>query len=85
MSEPWQAASMRRVSLVGIPGSGKTTVGHRLAASMDAPLIELDSIFHQPNWEALERDDFRARVRLRSEQEIDALVGGPDLNGGVGS
>ena len=53
---------MRRVSLVGCPGSGKTTVGRRLARSLGVPFIELDAIFHQPGWRQLEREDFRERV-----------------------
>ena len=53
---------MRRVSLVGVPGSGKTTVGRQLAESMGVPFIELDSIFHQPGWAELPQDDFRRRV-----------------------
>jgi len=54
---------MQRVSLVGVPGSGKTTVGRRLAASLGVPFIELDSIFHQAGWVDLPRDEFRQRVR----------------------
>jgi adenylate kinase family enzyme len=53
---------MHRVSLVGVPGSGKTTVGRRLAASFGIPFVELDSIFHQPGWVELPVDDFRKRV-----------------------
>jgi hypothetical protein len=53
---------MRRVSLVGVPGSGKTTVGRKLAASLAVPFVELDAIFHQPHWAELSRDDFRDRV-----------------------
>lgn len=57
-----QAVPVRRVSLVGVSGSGKTTVGRQLAASMDVPFIELDSIFHQPGWTDLAHDEFRRRV-----------------------
>jgi adenylate kinase family enzyme len=53
---------MHRVSVVGIPGSGKTTVGRQLAASLGVPFIELDSMFHQPGWVELPVDDFRKRV-----------------------
>jgi adenylate kinase family enzyme len=53
---------MHRVSLVGVPGSGKTTVGRQLAASLGVPFVELDAIFHQPGWGELPRDDFRQRV-----------------------
>lgn len=54
---------MMRVSMVGSPGSGKTTVGRRLAARLEVPFIELDSIFHQRNWADLPRETFRARAR----------------------
>ena len=47
---------------MGTPGSGKTTTGHRLAASLGVPFVELDAIFHQPNWRELPRDVFRTRV-----------------------
>jgi adenylate kinase family enzyme len=53
---------MRRVSIVGVPGSGKTTIGRRLATSLGVPFVELDEIFHQPGWEDLPLDDFRSRV-----------------------
>jgi adenylate kinase family enzyme len=54
---------MRRVSIVGVPGSGKTTIGRQLAASLEVPFVELDAIFHQAGWEELPRNVFRARVR----------------------
>ncbi len=53
---------MQRVSLVGVSGAGKTTVGRKLAASLGVPFVELDAIFHQPDWVELPRDDFRERV-----------------------
>jgi adenylate kinase family enzyme len=53
---------MRRVSLVGAPGAGKTTVARRLAASLGVPFVELDAIFHQVDWGELSREAFRTRV-----------------------
>jgi adenylate kinase family enzyme len=52
-----------RVSVVGSAGSGKTTLGKALAARLDVPFVELDSIFHQPNWTELPEEEFQARVR----------------------
>ena len=52
----------RRVSMVGISGSGKTTLGRWLAESLGVPFIELDAIFHLPEWQELPRDEFRSRV-----------------------
>lgn len=60
---------MMRVSIVGCPGSGKTTVSRRLAACLDVSFIELDSIFHQPGWVELPRDTFRTRVRERLDTD----------------
>ena len=53
---------MHRVSLVGVSGAGKTTVSRKLAASLGVPFVELDGIFHQPDWVELPGDDFRERV-----------------------
>ncbi len=52
-----------RVSVVGSSGAGKTTTGREIAARLDIPFVELDSIFHQPGWTELPDDEFRARVR----------------------
>lgn len=52
----------RRVSVVGSSGVGKTTFADRLAAVLDVPHVELDSIHHLPDWEPMPRDEFRARV-----------------------
>jgi adenylate kinase family enzyme len=52
-----------RVSVVGSSGSGKTTFGKALAARLDVPYVELDSIFHQADWTPLPDDEFRVRVR----------------------
>ena len=54
---------MRRVSVVGAPGSGKTTFAAQLATRLRAPHVELDAIFHQPNWGELPAEEFRRRVR----------------------
>jgi adenylate kinase family enzyme len=51
-----------RVSVVGTSGSGKTTLGRALAARLQIPFIELDSIVHQANWVALPDVEFCARV-----------------------
>lgn len=53
---------VQRISVVGNSGSGKTTLAAELAAAMAIPHLELDSVFHQPNWEPLPREEFRAAV-----------------------
>jgi adenylate kinase family enzyme len=53
---------VRRVSVVGNSGSGKSTIARELACSISVPLVELDSIFHQPGWVPLPAEEFRRRV-----------------------
>ena len=53
---------MQRISVVGNSGSGKSTLARRIAAALDIPHLELDSVFHQPGWQPLDTDAFRQMV-----------------------
>jgi len=53
---------MQRISVVGNSGSGKTTVAKAVAAALGVPHLELDSVFHQPDWRPLDADEFRRIV-----------------------
>jgi adenylate kinase family enzyme len=53
---------MRRVSVVGNSGSGKTTVARGIGTALGCPVLELDGIFHQPGWQPLDDAVFRERV-----------------------
>jgi adenylate kinase family enzyme len=56
---------MMRVAVIGTSGSGKSTFAGRLAASINAPHIELDAINWQAGWRGLAKEDpaeFRRRV-----------------------
>jgi adenylate kinase family enzyme len=52
-----------RVSIIGTSGAGNSTLGRSLANRLDVPYIELDGIFHQPNWTKLPAAEFERRVR----------------------
>lgn len=41
---------MRRISVVGTSGAGKTTTARRLARALGAPFLELDSLHWQADW-----------------------------------
>src|ERR1700746_3644250 len=56
------SAPVRRVSVVGTSGAGKSTLSRALAGALDAECLELDSVFHQPGWVPLPREEFRRRV-----------------------
>ena len=58
----------RRIVVVGVTGSGKTTVAKRLSQILHLPHVELDSLYWNANWTSTPKDIFRQRV-------ADALCG----------
>jgi adenylate kinase family enzyme len=52
----------RRFVVVGTSGSGKTVVANRLAQVYNIPHIELDSLFHGPNWTDRSNEAFQALI-----------------------
>ena len=55
----------RRISVIGTSGSGKSTLAKEIARRIDADYIELDALFHGPNWEQAPLDIFVERVHER--------------------
>lgn len=51
-----------RIAVVGTSGNGKTTVARQLAQRLDVPHIELDALFHGPDWAQAPVEEFRRRV-----------------------
>jgi adenylate kinase family enzyme len=60
---------VRRVSVVGTSGAGKSTFGAALAGVLGVSWVELDSVYHQADWTPLPLEEFRLRVA--------ALASGP--------
>jgi len=61
---------VRRVSVVGTAGSGKTTVGRRIAKALGVPFVEMDALFwHAPGWVGRDRASFRAAVDEQTAAE----------------
>lgn len=53
---------VRRVSVIGTSGSGKTTFARALAGVLGVPHVELDAIVHQADWQELPDEAFGRRV-----------------------
>jgi adenylate kinase family enzyme len=64
-----RSAIVRRVSVVGNSGSGKSTLARKLAAVLGVPHLELDSVFHQPDWVPLHADEFRQAITVASARD----------------
>ena len=66
---------MHRVNVLGVSGSGKSTVGRALAARLDAPYVELDELHHGPNWTEATAEELRAKVEPLAEQPVWVIDG----------
>jgi adenylate kinase family enzyme len=55
--------------VVGNSGSGKSTLAGKLAAILGVPCLELDSVYHQPGWQPLPRQDFERLVTTRASED----------------
>jgi adenylate kinase family enzyme len=69
------SAIVRRVSVVGNSGSGKSTVARELAGILGVPHLELDAVFHQPGWVPLPEDEFRRAVGAAAARDCWVMDG----------
>ena len=54
---------MKKVIIIGCPGSGKTTFAEKLRDKTGLPLYYLDAIWHKPDRTHISRENFDARLR----------------------
>ncbi|MCV7420619.1 AAA family ATPase [Mycobacterium yunnanensis] len=59
----WQP---QRIAIAGVTGSGKSTLAKRISSRLDLTYVEIDGLYHGPNWEP--RRDF---VR-----DVEAVISG---------
>ena len=50
---------MKRISVIGATGSGKTTLAGKIAQHLAIPHFETDSVYWGPNWQPIPLDEFR--------------------------
>ncbi|NKQ34303.1 MAG: adenylate kinase [Chloroflexi bacterium] len=53
----------KRIVVVGVTGSGKTTLARQLSRRLDLPQVELDALHWEENWTAAPKNRFRQKVR----------------------
>ena len=60
---------MKRISVVGSSGSGKTTVARRLAEALGVPHVELDALHWGASWSAATAAELSERVSAATTGE----------------
>ena len=53
---------MKKVIVIGCPGSGKTTFAEKLKDKIGLPLYYLDAIWHKPDRTHISREEYDARL-----------------------
>jgi adenylate kinase family enzyme len=52
----------QRIAVIGVTGSGKTTLAAQLARRLSVCHVEMDALYWEPHWTEAPLDVFRARV-----------------------
>ncbi len=66
---------VRRVLVIGASGSGKTTLSKALSARLGIERVELDALYHGPNWTHPPEAEFRERVLAIAAREAWVIDG----------
>lgn len=53
---------MKRIAIFGSPGSGKSTLGRKLAAKTGIPVVHIDQLYFDPGWVIKSAAEFRAAL-----------------------
>lgn len=68
MTNNQQERMMQRVLIIGNAGAGKSTFAKKLSAKTRLPLVHLDKLYWQGNWDHLGRDEFDALLQAELEK-----------------
>lgn len=66
---------MRRIMVIGAPGTGKSTLSRTIAASLGLPVVHLDQLTWLPGWEAQPREPWRQAIAAQVAGEAWVLDG----------
>lgn len=61
---------IKRISVIGVSGSGKSTFARELASAMNVACVELDSLHWEANWTEADDEVFRERVQIALQGDL---------------
>lgn len=53
---------MKKITVIGCAGSGKTTLSTKLASKLSIPLYTIDSLYYGSNWQKLSQEELKAKL-----------------------
>ena len=65
----------KRLVVIGVTSSGKSTLAEKLAERFGLNYAELDALYWEPNWQAAPLEVFRARVEKATQAETWIVAG----------
>ena len=60
---------MRKVMIMGCPGSGKTTLARKLSCKLNLPLVHLDVLNWRDHWQTVSTEEFDALLLQEVRKE----------------
>ncbi|MCB1115704.1 MAG: adenylate kinase [Chlamydiia bacterium] len=66
---------MKRIVIIGNPGSGKSTLGRHLAQKLGYPLADLDDLYWLPNWTERPKDQLTSLIEAATSADSWIICG----------
>jgi len=66
---------MKKINVVGVSGSGKSTFSRKLAKKLNYPYLEMDAMFWKPCWQESSNEEFFNKLNEQLSRPVWVLDG----------
>ena len=67
---------MKRILVIGCPGSGKSTFSKKLSKALNYPILHLDRIFHIDNYNQISKDLLKSKIKTFIDNHNEYIIDG---------